>query len=339
MATEVLIYGGINDSSAKEFIQEVSAIEDEGLTVRLNTGGGSPEASWGMIAKFNEFEGEKNLKIDGKAYSMGSFFAAYTDNVEALDTSKFLIHRASFGFFEEFMSESDEELLNTINKSLRTALEAKIDVPKFERMKKTTMDELFSMEGQKDVILTASEAKKIGLISSIVKITPAKRRQLNKAAAKVAAFRGEEVYMIPDPEAKQTSNTNSASPKPNIKTNNMTFDEIKSKHPEVFAQIKKEGIAEERDRGGAWAVFAEVDPKVVAEGIKSGKNISQTAIAEFSMKSLNATVKANLAAENTVDLDTDKTKDGGKKLSELEVLQANMKTSLQIEGHLKTEAK
>ena len=137
MAKEVLIYGGINSSSASDFIKEIDSAGDEDLTIRINTPGGNPEAGFGMIAKLQEREGKTNIKIDGSAYSMGLFMAAYADNVEALDTSEFLFHRAAYPqwYEQEYMTEAESENLVRINSSLEKAFRNSIDVKAFEEMK------------------------------------------------------------------------------------------------------------------------------------------------------------------------------------------------------------
>ena len=77
----------------------------------------------------------------------------------------------------------------------------------------------------------------------------------------------------------------------NINQNNkeMTIDELKSQHPETYAQIfaagreegVKAGVAQENDRAGAWLAHANADSEKAIAGVKSGKNISQTESQEF----------------------------------------------------------
>lgn len=91
-----------------------------------------------------------------------------------------------------------------------------------------------------------------------------------------------------------------------VETENVNFlimnrAELQAKHPELFAEIVGLGVAQERDRVGAWAVFADVDVKAVKEGITSGEPLSQTAMAEFSLKKLSAVKVAEVTAETTTD--------------------------------------
>jgi len=73
----------------------------------------------------------------------------------------------------------------------------------------------------------------------------------------------------------------------NTKLNtNMNLTELKSKHPELFAEAVNIGVSQENDRVGAWMAFVEIDPKAVKEGINSGENVSQTFMAEMAVKQM-----------------------------------------------------
>ena len=137
------------------------------------------------------------------------------------------------------------------------------------------------MDDRLDVFMSAKEAKKIGLVSKINKITPSKRSELNIAAAKIAASNNIDPTFIPEKESKQVVT--------NKKVDKMTIEKLRAEHPEVYSAI----VAEERDRVGAYLAFVEVDAKAVSEGIKSGDRMSQTMMAEMAIK-MNAT--ATLAA-------------------------------------------
>jgi len=302
---ELLIYGFIYDFSAAEFVSAFAEVEGESVTCRINTNGGGPEAGWSMIGRLIEFKGSKLVKVDGKAYSMGAFILCYADDSECYDVSQFLFHRASYGMWyeNEYMDEGQRTNLINVNKKLREAFEAKIDVAKFENLKVCkeagiTVNRLFSMEERVDVYLTADDAKKIGLVNRIVKITPSKAASINKSVAKMAAnSESIDALMIKIPIVEATKETPNA---PEVKpknTSKMTPEEFKALHPEAYASIVGTGIAQERDRVGAWAVFAEIDPKAVAEGIKSGNPLSMTATAEFQMKLMTSGKLTALAGE------------------------------------------
>jgi ATP-dependent protease ClpP protease subunit len=268
-----------------------SAQGDSDLTVRVNTNGGSPEYGWGLVAKFQEFDGTKRVKIDGKAYSMGALFALYADDVEALDVSEFMFHRAAYPkWFEtsaEYFTPELRSNLERMNKNLEAAFRARVDVKAFEEMKGIKVKSLFSLDDRIDVFLTAQEAKKIRLVTKINKITPSKRAELSTYMEAAASFSKdipeipEAVKPEPEPKTVQPIIVD------NQKSNRMTVEDFKAKHPEAYAAVYNAGVTAERDRCGAWMTFVEVDAKAVKDGVTSGNSLSQTAMAELSMKALN----------------------------------------------------
>jgi ATP-dependent protease ClpP protease subunit len=286
MAKEILLYSSIYSWTAENFINEMEAYKNDDVVVRMNTNGGSPEDMWGMLAKFGEHKKSKTIKVDGRAYSAGAFMLAYADNVEALDVSQFLIHRAAYASYlekdMEFMNEDRKKSLKVINDASRAALEAKIDVAKFTEITGKTLDEVFSMDSRIDVILTALQAKEIGLINNIIQLTPQIKAEIDSYYS-IAAKHDSNAQKPIEVQTIQKSNT--------IK---MTIEKLKAEHPDVFAQV----VAEERDRVGAWLSFAKVDTDAVVEGIKKGEKLSQTAMAEFAMKSFSQKAVEKIEGEN-----------------------------------------
>jgi len=282
MAKEVLLYGDVTEDMAKDFVKEVIAIssqgESESLLVRINTNGGSPTDMQAMIGKLSEYEGNIDAIVDGKAYSAGSFMLPYIKGKRiAYDTSQFLLHRAAYSsWFEksEYMTAAMWENLNNINKDGRKALEAVIDVEKLEKIKGVTLDQIFDNDNRVDVFLTAKEAKQIGLITEVRKITP---EAYNDIVGKMAAKMLPGFHITQDNEQKACSGNQNQSIK-------MTLDELKSKHPDVYAQAISAGVSQERDRVGAWMAFVDVDSECVAKGIKEGGVLSQTMTAELARK-------------------------------------------------------
>lgn len=312
MAKEILIYSGINDTSASDFVNSINEVDaSEDLVVRINTNGGNPEYGWGMIAKFNEFAGKKTVKIDGKAYSSGLFFSCYADDVQALDVSRLMVHRAAYGeWFEksEYFTESLKDNLLSINKSLETAFRNKIDVDAFEKMKNVKVKDIFSMESRIDIFLSAKEAKQIGLVSKINKITPEKKASIDANMMQIAAkYNGVEF----ENETDVTSENEDISTKTvetienKQKSIKMTIEKLKADHPELFAQVLAMGVEQEQDRINAWLTFNDVDAAAVSEGIKSGKNMSQTAMAEFTVKKVSKDTLASIEAANAKPVETD----------------------------------
>jgi len=302
MAKELLIYGSVDAFSSSEFIKtfgEVEAADD--LVVRVNTNGGSPEYGWGMVAKFAEHKGSKTVKIDGKAYSMGMFIACYADDVEALDVSEFLLHRAAYPqWFEndpEYFTETLRSNLERINKSLRAAFESKVDVAAFESLKGVKLKDVFAMDSRLDVFFTAQEAKKIGLVKTINQITPKKRAEIDSRMEAAARHMGISIAAV----VPAHSNPQSI-PSPN--TNKMTIEQLKAEHPALYAAAVQDGVAQERDRVEACLVFLDIDPKGVKAAIENGKPLTAKQMAEFTLKAANPKALAALEKESAPATET-----------------------------------
>jgi len=313
MVKEILLYESIYNYSAERFITMMDKAIDSDVVVRVNSPGGDPLSAFGILSKMKEHKKNVNLKVDGAAYSMAAFMACYADNVECLDVSEFMFHRASYGRMGELqMSENDISNLNRTNKYLREALEAKVDVAKFEEITKTTMDQLFSLDSRIDVYLDSKEAKEIGLVDNIISIQPNEMAAFNSKYFKMAA---EQIKPVKKQE----------------KTIKMNKETLKSEHPELFASIQTEAITAEQDRAGAWLAFAEADLEAVKAGIESGKNITQKMTAEMTIKLISAEKVKGAESDSAGDLDTDPPESAKdeetKKMEALNSFEAEVKTN------------
>lgn len=293
MAKEILFYNyGIGADTAQVFIKELEEAKADDVTVRINSPGGNPFFGWGAIAKFKEHEGKKKIKVDGAAQSMAAYMILFGEDVEALDVSNILFHRASMNIY----SDEDKRFLDSINANLRKKLEAKVDAAKWKEVTGVSIKDMFESENLIDVSLNAKQAKQLGIINKIVTLKPNELTALNEKFSGVAA------KVDPDKE-KENQNP--------IK---MTKEELKSKHPDVYASIVKEGIEAEQDRAGAWMAFVDIDPEAVKKGIDEGKSLSQKQMAEFSRKAMSAAALTDLEKEGAPKAETEEVKDkDGKK--------------------------
>ena len=266
MPKEILLYFPIYSSTAASFIEEMEANKGNDVCIRMNCPGGDVMASMGMIAKYNEHTGGKKVKVDGRAASMAAYFCAMADEVECLDVSEFLIHRAAFPTWVEndknIFTDEMKGMLQRHNDMLRASLEKKIDPAKFKRMKGKSFDDVFSMDSRIDVTLTASEAKTLGLVTKVFPLNQAKKREINALASNVgiAAFYDETA------EAETIIITNN-------KQTVMTIQDVRA-NAEVYNALKAEILKREKDRIAAFAAFAEYDEKAVLEAIIKGDEFS-----------------------------------------------------------------
>jgi ATP-dependent protease ClpP protease subunit len=337
MAKQILLYGEIFSFSSEMFLTEMEALKDDDIVLRINTIGGDPESTFGMISKFQEHEGLKTIKVDGRAFSMGAFFLCYVDFAEALDVSSFILHRARFPEWmeasETFFDEATRARLDNVNKALRKALEAKIDVTKFEKISGVTIDQLFSMDGRIDVTLNAKQAKQIKLINKINPITP-------EIQASIQSNSGEMMQMaakfVDTTEAKEEVVEEI---KILNKDTNMDLAKLKTDHPALYAQVMQAGmeagVSQEKDRAGAWMAFADIDIKAVTEGVKSDKALSATDMAELTRKGISAKLIGNAEEEAPGDVVVPPTKD--KVVPEAQVKVNEFEAAVNKKLGLKTE--
>lgn len=306
MAKEILLYGNFFSFTAEIFIEQMESAKGEDIDISLDSNGGDPQAAFGMIRKLQKHEGNISLEIHGRAYSMGAFFPCYTTNTSALDVSDFLFHRAALPPWIENDPEamkSEESRLTQINNHLRAALEAKVDVEKFERITNTTLDQLFSLDGRIDVKLNAKQAKQVKLIDKIIPITPEIVAQVESNAVGVshplaAHFKGVTLPIAAEETEEEIIN----------RPKKMDLNKLKTENPSLYAQVLAEGVAQgvkqENERVRAFMVFADVDLKAVQEGIAGTEALSSVQTAELTRKSVSAAVLKTQEEDSPAPVDT-----------------------------------
>jgi ATP-dependent Clp protease protease subunit len=285
MAKELYLYSPIYDFVAESFISQMEENKTEDVEIRANTPGGNVFAGWGMVAKIKEHEGAVKMKVDGYVASMGTILLAFVDDTEALDVSRVHLHRAD-GYVN---SPEEQAFLDGVNKDLRAKLTSKIDAEKFKEITGKTINDLFDSKDRIDVWLTAKQAKQVGLIKKIVKLNPTEIAAINRMNIAASAEQ--------PPVTKE---------QPNNKV--MTLEELKAQHPALYAQAvasgTTEGAEKERARIRAWEAYRHIDAAKVDEGIKSGKEITVSDMAEFNAKALSPEALKKLAAEAAPQVQT-----------------------------------
>lgn len=308
MPKDILIYGRIDEWSTLRFFDALaesqeSASEDSIPVFRICTQGGEPEYGWSIAAKIAEAP-KKKLKVDGKAYSWGSLHLLYAkkEEIEALDVSQFMIHRAAYpDWFEksDYFTEPLKQNLSAINSKLETAFRNRVDVAAFENLKQCkekniTVKSIFSMDDRVDVFFSAADAKKIGLVGSIVKITPSKAAEVNADLKAVAEARSGILVPLDEKELQITTEI--------PKSSDMTIEKLKTENPDVYNSIFELGVAagitREKDRVESCMVFVEIDPAGVKEAIKSGKPLTDTQRSEFALKANSPETLAKLKKDS-----------------------------------------
>lgn len=291
MAKEILFYSSIYSYSAANFINEIEANRANDICVRGNCPGGDMFSTYGMQAKFQEHPKGKKIKVDGIAASAFAYMLLDADEVECLDVSQFLYHRAVWGSPEDEkdMQDSDRKILDSVNSKIRTSLESKASSDTFKAITGTSYDELFAMDKRIDVILNATQAKQLGIVQKITPLTASKKSEIIALAANynVAAFTNTAIA-VASTETQTKKIMNAA--------------EFKAAHPEAYAQIIAEGVSQEKDRVKSWMAWNGVDPEAVTKAIADDSIVTPGIISEMSVKAVN---KASLVAaekENAADV-------------------------------------
>jgi ATP-dependent protease ClpP protease subunit len=295
---EILLYGGIYDYKAEEFINAINESEGDDLVVRMNCQGGDVFSGYGMLAKMQEHTGVIKIKVDGWAASMAAFMLLFSDDVEALDVSEFLFHRANMYISDE----SQQAFLDGVNAKMRKKMEEKIDSEKWLKVTGKSIAELFDPSKRIDVTLSAKQAKQVGLINRIVTLEPKAAKKIKADYERICAEAELKSHPLNYRVAAMAAEVDATETKI-LKT--MTIEQLKADHSDVYAAAVKVGVEQERDRVGAFMAFVDVDAKAVSEGIKQGKQLSQTEMAELSRKSLQASILGNAQKETEKDVTTE----------------------------------
>ena len=335
MAKEVLLYGGIDAESSAQFINdcndalELAPLQE--IVIRINTEGGEVSYGHGAVKKIAEI-GNKKIKVDGMCYSMGAVALLYCNDVEAVDTARFMFHRAGYAqWFEksEYFTEALKNNTTAINADVEKAFRKKIDVAAFEEISGMKVKYLFSMESNPDedmVFLSAKEAKKIGLIDKVVPLSENVKAYVNSKMQLVSARFNKFRVAAQEPEPIQTKKI-------------MTIQELQAQHPALYNEVFNAGVTagvnNERDRVGAALVFNHLDPEGVKAIIASGKPMTATQQAEFALKAMSADALGKLK-DSKKDIETNETDDGDTdSKSELTQFAANVKAAMKPSADLR----
>jgi ATP-dependent protease ClpP protease subunit len=291
----------------KLLVDQILALSSgEDIHLYQNTPGGSVFAGWALAGVMKEHDGETTIKAFGNCSSMGFYNLLYADVVHSLSVTKFTIHRADAWTD----TEDEKKRLESINKDLRAAMEAKIDEEKFVKITGKTFDEIFDPEKRIEVTIDAKQAKKLGIVDKIIQLST---KEIKAISEKFAAF--SDIFNT-DPEAESESldDKENTEPKADLNKNKnpknpkqMTIIEIKEKHPVAYKEIialgVKVGVAAEKDRVGSLMAFNAVDPKAVKAAIDSGEPISETFRSDMAVKMAHPDYQAKIKEDSTEEID------------------------------------
>jgi ATP-dependent protease ClpP protease subunit len=165
-SAEILIYGHIGESwredtvTAREFVAELSDLDVEQITVRINSLGGSVPDGLAIYNAIKRHKAKVAVEVDGVAFSIASLIAMAGDTVRMASNAMMMIH-APWGIMAGNAAELREQadVLDTHATAMAASYVAKTGRPQAEILPLLT-------DG-KDHYYTAEEAKAEKLIDAI----------------------------------------------------------------------------------------------------------------------------------------------------------------------------
>lgn len=226
--SEMVLYGIVGDSwddmDAANVVDAIRGVATPKLIVKVHSEGGSVLDGIAIYNAFKEYKGELTFQVDSFAASMASIIIT-AGSVVMYENAFLLVHNPWLGI----AGDADELRKAAMNLEKFTevsyaAYEAKTKLPR-EKIK-----ELMDAE----TLLTAKEAKELGFCDKII------------AGGSTTAM------------AKVMNMTKKETPKMTI-----TLEELRTKHPDIVAQLIEEGRKKEADR------IADVQAQAVLPGHES----------------------------------------------------------------------
>lgn len=264
---EVLIYGDIGESwysesvTAKKFVEDLQAVADKNLVVRINSYGGSVADGIAIYNAIKRHPKQKDVSIDGVAVSIASLIAMAGDTVSIAENGMLMIHAPWGGVVGNSVEvRKYADVLDKYADAMSTSYAAQTRRP-VEEMRALVTD-------GDDHWYTAQEAADAGFVDDVTAVVeseefahfqPALLARFKVPAAVAAAFRQplKETTMS-DPKTPATPGTGAtlgtapAAP---------TSDNV--------VQIEQAAVARERERLTArnTAIRAAAKPFLARDGI------------------------------------------------------------------------
>jgi len=282
----------IQSTYVNRMINELESFEENQIEMSWSSYGGSVWAGMQFADYMKNTDKEITARVTGIAASMGASLLPYFKKVIGAKQTDVMLHSTS---------TSVSQLARKSNQELYDILKTKINEEKFEEITGQKLKTIMFLEGEerKDVWLSGEQAYKIGLFDELIDLTPEKKNEINLQLV------AELDYKLPE----RLLNTNK-------KEKQMNIDELKTSHPELYAQVLEDGkkvgskeataaLKAEKDRINTWMVFNDIDPEKVKAGIESGEKMTEAQRTEFLRKSQVLDLKNDLENDSPEDLTPD----------------------------------
>jgi len=263
-SAEINIYGDIGESwfddsvTAKQFVQDIAALDVENLTIRINSYGGSVSDGLAIYNAIKRHKAQTTIAIDGVAVSIASLIAMAGDSVEMADNALMMIHAPWGGTVGN--SKDMRDMADTLDK-----FAAAMSSSYAEQTGKTVEAVMSWLTDGVDHWFTAAEAAAEGLVNKITAAVPVSAHfDLNRYKSVPAAagiFTQPENKGITMPENKATPQA--AAPQPAQTQTPATpapvFELIQPNAAEIKTQVLAAENQRRTDIRAKFAPFAKLN--------------------------------------------------------------------------------
>ncbi|GKS14780.1 hypothetical protein YDYSY3_57800 [Paenibacillus chitinolyticus] len=314
-SAEISIYGTIGSSwwdesiSASQFAKDLKELGDDldQITVRINSAGGSVFDGLAIRSQLRNHKATITVHVDGWAASIASIIAMAGDKIHMASGSMMMIHNPMNsvwgGQAKDFREMAD--VLDKIRDSLVNVYAGKTGIDR---------DELVALMDA-ETWMTAEEAVEKGFADEVEGGTAVAASMMGAVAmvngVEMDYSRFKRIPTMPHAAAAQPNVPASTPPAPSAQPENktqeeedkpMNMDELKAKHPELFAQVLNQGVTQERERvKGIQALAgapgaAEIVAKAISEGMEAGQAAMEYVKAQAAMRHDEGTRRAEDSA-------------------------------------------
>lgn len=274
--------GGGSSSAVELMVDTINDIKATTPVYSLITKGGmAASAAYGIISATNQIYSESGMNIVGSIGTMIQFEGKEANSTSPDGTKNIRLYATKStkknGGFEKALNEGDfsvitNSLLDPINENFIEMIST--NRPKINSTVFDDGNTFFS----KDVVGTFIDG--------------------------IATF-SEVINIIVGSESFQSTKKNEFFNTNNNNNQKMTKAEFKTANPEAYDQIIAEGVAQEKDRSGAWLAHVKTDPESVVKGIEGGEQLSQSQREAFFVKQNSIAKVEKITNESADDLTVD----------------------------------
>lgn len=304
----------------KTLKKSLDAANGEDVLITINSPGGTVFHGLEMFSLIRNYPGKTETRVISLAASMGSILALAGNKKSIENTAMYFIHNAQgagFGDYRELAKES--AWLKDISSLLANLYEENTTLSKDKAQKLMDDESQFfgkdleslgfeTVDTGNDVDDAVARVKAKSKIDGIRnKITD---EEFISDLEKVAASISDDKLKFTQPVSKQNnkgSDPATGAGKNKREVSNMTLEELKTQHPDLYNQIFQAGAKSERDRVAAHMQWIDSAPEAVAKAIADGEDFSNVQLSIYTKASMNKQDLNNRSDDNPEDVTPDDT--------------------------------